>query len=380
MEIKKIIHGKPNHFGIWKVDDNLFYNKRDALLYATKNSCPDVTWHWHDDTWSNFDINTLGKKSLSDLYCLRAQQLRDTYDYLILSYSGGADSHNILMTFLDNKIKLDQIYVHQPFSFLNSTKHNPNSKDKNPRNTVSEWDYCVKPTLEYLSKHHPEIKIDFGDWGDKIKESSYTEDIFLNFEGSNYGPGTMIRDSTYSILGKSILDNGKKVATIYGFDKPMVTTDSNKKVYMVFNDAALTLANNNVGVAEPFYWSASLPELPFEMAYQLYLHYKSNLHLQEFMYMRNSKHPKRLIYEINNDLAKKICYNTWDYRKFQANKPFGIRNDRDFFIFEIPDFSRAKQAWEFHFNEFFKGIDEKYLEPPNFFKINVTRGFYIGDL
>jgi hypothetical protein len=83
-------------------------NKVQALLEATrlrKQGLPCVVWYlWYHDTFKNFNKDLLGKIPLKTLYKERAQQLRDNYDELILYYSGGSDSHNILHTFLQNNI------------------------------------------------------------------------------------------------------------------------------------------------------------------------------------------------------------------------------------------------------------------------------------
>ena len=46
---------------------------------------------------------------LSEYYRRRAQQIRDKYDYVVLLYSGGPDSNNILHAFVHNGIKIDEI-------------------------------------------------------------------------------------------------------------------------------------------------------------------------------------------------------------------------------------------------------------------------------
>ena len=86
--------------GYWQVGDKKFSNKFYALLHATKTS-QHIEYIYFDDVWKNFDRNLLGKIGLKELYRQRAQQLRDQYDYLILYFSGGADSYNVLCSFVD---------------------------------------------------------------------------------------------------------------------------------------------------------------------------------------------------------------------------------------------------------------------------------------
>lgn len=50
-------------------------------------------------------------ESFKELCKQRAQQLRASYDYIILSFSGGSDSTTVLNAFLDNNIHIDEILM-----------------------------------------------------------------------------------------------------------------------------------------------------------------------------------------------------------------------------------------------------------------------------
>ena len=59
----------------------------------------------------NYDIDWTKepKESLKELCKQHAQYIRDSYDYVILYFSGGSDSTTVLNSFLDNDIKIDEI-------------------------------------------------------------------------------------------------------------------------------------------------------------------------------------------------------------------------------------------------------------------------------
>ena len=84
--------------GYWQVNDRKFPKKIDALQYASRAG-QEISYIYFDKVWDSFDRSKLGNSSLPDLYRQRAQQLRDKYDYLILYFSGGADSYNVLRSF-----------------------------------------------------------------------------------------------------------------------------------------------------------------------------------------------------------------------------------------------------------------------------------------
>jgi hypothetical protein len=103
----------PDKRGYYVVGWKKFYNKIQALQYSTKMGFA-VRWVFNDKVYSSIDWTMPITKSLKELYRDRAQQLRDSYDYIILHYSGGQDSNNMLHSFIDNNIHLDQIIIQVP--------------------------------------------------------------------------------------------------------------------------------------------------------------------------------------------------------------------------------------------------------------------------
>ena len=94
-------------FGFYQVGKLKFYSKFDAADLAARTN-QSISWNFNDEVFGLYDWSTEPVASLPDLYRARAQQLRDQYDYLVLWYSGGADCDNILDTFVDNNIRLDE--------------------------------------------------------------------------------------------------------------------------------------------------------------------------------------------------------------------------------------------------------------------------------
>lgn len=368
-------------WGNWWVNNKAFHVKKEALLHASRSGCPKVIWEWHDSIFNQVDKTKLGIVPLTELYKQRAQQLRDTYDHLILFYSGGSDSHNILMTFINNGIKLDQVYVNWPGATINKGLYTPNSQDTTAKNLLSEWDLVVEPTLRWLSSAHPNIQIEIGDWSENISEHYYTDDVYLK-TGGFWGAGALLRNLNKSKIGIAQEDKGKRVASIFGFEKPHIALKKDGSVGMFFHDLAYQISSNSVGTFEPFYWTQTLPELPFEMAYQMFLYFKCNPDKRRFMYreaMRDDT-DKNLITEFNNHLAKEVCYSdTWDFGKFQAGKPSTVtRTDRDFWLYDHPHFERSIQSWKYHYDGLLDGIDSKYRGDTTPFKTLRSVRHFLG--
>ena len=60
-------------------------------------------------TWDNFDFSIEPEPSWYDLLKQEAKYIRDTYSHIRIWYSGGADSHLVLQSFVDNNIHVDEI-------------------------------------------------------------------------------------------------------------------------------------------------------------------------------------------------------------------------------------------------------------------------------
>lgn len=59
--------------------------------------------------YDHVDWKTEPTESWKDLLKQRAQQLRDSYDHIVLHFSGGSDSTTVLNAFTENNIHLDEI-------------------------------------------------------------------------------------------------------------------------------------------------------------------------------------------------------------------------------------------------------------------------------
>lgn len=95
----------------WRLEcnDKSFQNKLEAIRENTVSKRP-IRYRTPDSYYSH-DFTMKTKQSLEELCATHAKTLRSQYDDIHLFYSGGSDSHYILQTFLDNKIKLDKVIM-----------------------------------------------------------------------------------------------------------------------------------------------------------------------------------------------------------------------------------------------------------------------------
>jgi len=356
--------------GYYQIGEEKIQNKTLALIEATKkNTFP--TWNFNNDLWGSMDWTQTIREDLDALYKQRCEQLRDTYDYLILNYSGGSDSFNILNTFLKNNIKLDEIFVYWP---VKATKgiYQPNTVNADPSNILSEWDFNLKPDLEYIQKYHPEIKITVYDYSKKLFDDLSEEQFLMS--GHHINVGFFPRQGVNLQAGISVNEN-RSVAIIIGSDKPQVTVKNNS-VYGYFIDILTTTGmmphEETNRTVELFYWSADFPVLAIKSKQEIAHQIKSNPSIKDlFMFGDRSLEKKTL----KDKIIISTIYKNWNPSRFQVNKALNIINcEYDNWITKNYFDQRFYQSWVSYMSGFFDNIDDKFFHFDN----NHKKITYVG--
>jgi hypothetical protein len=254
--MKSIPH---SHLGYYKVDDRIFRFQPHAFIEATNQQLKKFPkWLFNVREFYRHNWTIEPSESMDDLYKKRALHLRESYDHLVLSFSGGADSTNILKTFLSNNIRLDEIYVRHPKELVKNM-YTPNTTDLTSTNIFSEYDLVIVPMLQYISRMYPNIKITVEDPTklileaiNSIKNTSWILDRPMSLSPTGHHKLKGIRECYVK---------GKKTAHIYGLDKPMVCIkDGNYYAYFIDNRVTgiVTFTDSNYDnniIPELFYWS-----------------------------------------------------------------------------------------------------------------------------
>lgn len=321
--------------GFWQVNGKKFINKFQALRYATEKN-ESVKFVFFDSVWENFDRSLLGKFSLKELYKQRAQQLRDSYDYLVLYFSGGADSYNVLRSFIDNGIHLDEVCVKWAADVIDRGIYQPNQVEPTARNYLSEWDYAIKPVLDHLAQHHPKINIEIVDWFDD--RNSIGKEATFNLV-NHWHDVEVTSLAVWSPNEIKLTEQGKKVASIYGVDKPQTFFEDNT-AYMFFLDSAVTMGTpypGNIFGTEYFYWTPNFPILAFEMANVVIKQFKVNEEIKDLKFTPHEKvDPHSFInkMKLQQKRLRHILYDNWT-DAFQADKPDKLdRSDKHFWLWK----------------------------------------------
>ena len=346
-----------NSHNVYRVGDQLITNKTLALIEATKQRIH-PEWDYNGDVYGKIDWSSPINEPLEILYRDRCQQLRDKYDYLILSYSGGADSWTILNTFLKYNIQIDEIFTHWPIEG-SSGVYTP-STDKASGNILSEWDFVLKPDLENLRSKYPKIKLTVYDYSkdliNKISESQF------QIGGHYLNIGFFHRNLANSSIRRSISDN-KKIGIIYGCDKPQICIQDGS-IYSYFIDMLVSTsprfdAETNQ-YTEMFYWGREFPKIAIKGAQLVAEYIKHNPVLHPLFNIHKKFNPEEK--KIINKIIKSIVYPDWDDTKFQADKPTNS------FVSETDTWIKSKYGnekfftdWVGNINEYINTIDPKYF-------------------
>lgn len=256
-----ITHSEKNKFGYYQVGSTFkSYSKFEALEYKASHG-GELQWVFNDDFFSSIDWTVEPSETLTELYIARAQQLREKYDYLVLYFSGGSDSHNILNAFAYGGIHIDEVISFHTYNLTNS-------------NTLSKTDHigeifgAAVPEFEKVKHLLPRAKhtvIDISDFSQDVMHSLDSTEYKFDFiydRNNFFGPSALARDKISQLPQYlKLYEQGKKVGFIHGIDKPKIYF-SNKQWYFRFCcqvDSITSIArrqrnNNEWENDELFYW------------------------------------------------------------------------------------------------------------------------------
>lgn len=314
------------NLGYYLCDGKEFTSKIQACLHAEKVNKP-LTWIFNNHIFEKNDWKTEPAESLDSLYDQRARELREKYDYLILSYSGGADSHNILMSFIRQNLLIDEIIVNT-MDKGNSKYTIINKNIRDPKHAASEHYLQTVPRLKEVENLIPRTKISIFDLTDnlfdsftKVGDASW---ILDKREGLNPLGATRFNYIHFSEVRKKF-DKDKKIALVLGIEKPRTFIHSNGKFYIRFTDRATNLVTvaehiqdyTNSSV-EYFYWSPDSCRLLTKQAHIIKKWLEAFPDKQQLWIGKTLTADKyRLVHE---RLLRNILYTTWDDNWYQADK------------------------------------------------------------
>jgi hypothetical protein len=370
--------------GFYTVGQKKFFSKPEALVEATKtNQFPE--WNFSNEIFGAQTWSIEPNVSIQELYRMRAQQLRDRYDYIRLEFSGGSDSTTVLYSFVNNNIHIDEVVFRYPKTGEKNVNDDPfNYKCEN---TLSEAKYAAFPILNWLTTASPRTKITLHDYSKDMLNSSYDESWVYRSK-DYFQPGHSFKHSKIGHHDHKLqADSGRSICILYGVDKPKICI-KDSKWYVYFIDI---IANHSVTDAgeysnlttEYFYWSPDLPEMLVKQAHVLrrWFDLPENRMLQYVCRWPNYSYTHRNAYE---SILKPLIYPDYDPATFQTNKATNsFYNEMDFWFYHNFKETQQFKIWRAGLSHLIDSIDPKYfnyeMKQPVGFVGFLSQFYYIGD-
>lgn len=360
--------------GFYTVGEEIFYSKPAALIHATKTGHY-PTWHFNTEIYAKLSWDRDPEINLKELYRLRAQQLRDQYDYIRLEASGGSDSTTVIYSFLLNNINLDEIVYRYPAQLDTGVTNDPfNTKAEN---TLSERQFAADPLLNWVKTNYPRTKVTFQDYGETLLTSNYMKDeSWITHTREYLQPGHGIKYSHFNTREHKLLaDSGKKICSLHGVDKPRMALLENNW-YGFFGDVQANSPcpvrgdHDNI-ISELFYWTPDFPEISIKQAHMIatWFDMPQNSHLKYLLQWPNRGFARRTAVE---QLMKSIIYPDYDHETWQTSKPTNnFYNEMDhWFHVNLKD-TAVYRTWQAGVQYLIDKIDSKYLT----YEYNKPTGF-----
>ena len=314
----------PDQFGYYTVGPTFkTYSKLEAIEEMSRTGIH-LGWHFNQETFSAYDWTREPSESLAELYRQRAQQIRDSYDYVVVFYSGGADSWNILNTFLGNNIKIDEIAHCWSLE-----------GDKSYYSYFNEEIYRVAiPNTLKIQQQHPDINHRIIDLS-KIINDLYLKPNnrfdFIYYANSLLSPNGLARSYLRESIPEyaNLINQGKRVAFVWGTEKPRIMIKDNKYVCQFLDMFDNTVSSRLQSLSqdrgyfdELFYWSPEAVPIIIKQCHAI----------KRFLHTTDINHPwlgttathygktKRHNRWLTNDGLHSMIYPGWDISTFSNGK------------------------------------------------------------
>jgi hypothetical protein len=312
--------------GYYQVGNLLFNKKLNAVLEASSTR-QSISWNFNHNVYEAQSKRARLNISLPELYRQRALQLREQYDYLILGYSGGADSDTMIKAFLENDIPVDEIWTDYSVDLVKKSGYKLDPHSRDPSNMPAEYFLVTFPELEKIRKSHPKIKIHVSDSLVDGQGEDRNDTIEIASAALSHGG---IKRQRYIQNYMNRICSGRTIALVYGIDK-MIPVTRGDDYGFVFSDNPVLNKDDRVDTdgshVEYFYWAPEFPAIVTEQAHRVWDYLHAN---PEFMKIRMSVQLSSnwMDRERNFDsIIKRICYPSWDFGKIQVNKGLNFNNE-----------------------------------------------------
>jgi hypothetical protein len=239
---------------VWRLGSETFTNKFSAMIACKKNKNHQIHFDLYDNVFLDFDWACADSETFESILYRRCKQLREQNDYLRLFYSGGHDSHTMLLAFLKSQTHIDEIVVniYAYWQLKKSLKIDEFTKN-HPLNR--EQYKAAIPFLKHISSTIPKTKITIETLtGDYIQSSDTMTDTIQQ---------NTLDITVDKMLHRIALFGDEKITgaiNLIGAEKPRVCREDSR-YYWYLTDASLMGVSTHETNSEMFYITPDMPEL-----------------------------------------------------------------------------------------------------------------------
>jgi hypothetical protein len=363
--ILQFSYSKDQH-GYYTVGDYKTYSRLEAFEFC-RGSHESIKWHFNEEIYSSYNWKNEPTETLEELYKNRALQLREKYDYIILCYSSGADSQNVLNSFVTNDIKLDEVVS---FVTYNATG------DKFDHLNGEIFNVAI-PRMEKLLETHPYVKYRIVDLAEHVvnyfKEEK-TKHNWMYDMNALYNPNNAAKANLKLKIKDwaDLITAGKRVGFVVGHEKPYVY-DINGECFFKFVDrmqlsSAVAHADNVPwDFSEQFYWSPDAPLITIKQGHILKKLLKNitvdskEINLNTF---GSDRHCGKLInskmHWVDINVVHQYIYPGWIPKAYQEKTLNMFLTERDTWFFNLKESDKAWRNWKMGLEYLWKHTPEEY--------------------
>lgn len=312
--------------GYYRCDNLIFTSKIEACIYSTKFKKP-IEWIFNDEVFDNFPWHIEPSENLDDLYDKRAREIREKYDYIVLAFSGGGDSNNVLESFLRQNLLIDEIVVNVMEDYNGLTV--VDSKNMSNWNEGAEFILQTLPRIKYIEKVSPKTKISIIDLSKHVFDffSSFGDEEWLTFTRERLNVSGLMRHNFIHFKEiRKQFDKHKKIAMVLGIEKPRTYIKGNT-FKLLFTDKAVNIATvaefmedyDNTSI-EYFYWHPSSAKMIAKQAHIIKKFVEKTPIYREAWTPRSLDDMYKKHRSIHERVLRNVLYSTWKNSYWQADK------------------------------------------------------------
>lgn len=345
-----------------------FDSKIHALQHSTTSHQP-VEWHFNRWEFGQHNWEIEPPETLDQLYQRRARQIREQYDYVIVSFSGGSDSWNIMRAFMDQGLLVDEIVSN--WALDASSKYVVlDSKQRNSWNNVAEYHLNCVERIKEIQARSPATKITINDSSRALIDTFLTADdaswTATKHEVLNPTGATNFNYKYFNEVRKQF-DRDKKIAIVLGQDKPKLIIKDNQ-LYLYFIDKVCNLISTQDHLVEYpnchtllFYWSPECCDMLAKQAHTMLRVINQN---RQVATLFSSTDDRARV--IQDPMLRRWLYSTWDINWFQVNKATGDwLCTLDYWFIRGWSGTREHNIWKAGIQHVISSLDPKYLVKKN---------------